>query len=88
MVTAVRRFVAEGGSLMLGVRRWHAIVDGSLRICPVAIFRSGGVKYALYESLRDKTTQWSEIKGTAQTFDEIRSTAGKVLSVLFRQQAG
>src|ERR1041385_5940515 len=71
LVTAVRRFVAEGGSQMLVYDAGTLSLTGRYAPGQSRFSDLAGVKYALYESLRDKTTQWSEIKGTAHTFDEI-----------------
>jgi hypothetical protein len=77
LVTALRRFVAEGGRLMLVYDAGtFSLTDryaaGESRFTDLA-----GVKYALYDKLRDKTTQWSKIKGTAEMFDQLGVPPGK-----------
>jgi hypothetical protein len=77
LVVAVRRFVAEGGSLMLVYDAGTLSLTGRYAPGQSRFSDLAGVKYALYESLRDKTTQWATIKGTAHTFDEIGVPPGK-----------
>jgi len=77
LVTAIRRFVAEGGSLMLVYDAGTLSLTGRYLPGQSRFSELAGVKYALYESLRDKTTQWSKIRGTAHTFDEIGVPPGK-----------
>lgn len=77
LVVAVRRFVAEGGSLMLVYDAGTLSLTDRYAPAQSRFSDLAGVKYALYDSLRDKTTQWSKIKGTAQTFDEIGVPPGK-----------
>src|ERR1043165_7547364 len=71
LVTAVRRFVAEGGSLMLVYDAGTLSLAGRYPQGQSRFSDIAGVKYALYDSLRDKTTQWGKIKGTAHAFDQI-----------------
>ena len=77
LVTGIRRFVAEGGSLMLVYDAGTLSLTGRYLPGQSRFSELAGVKYALYESLRDKTTQWSKIRGTAHTFDEIGVPPGK-----------
>ncbi len=77
LVTAVRRFVAEGGSLMLVYDAGTLSLTGRYAQGQSRFSDLAGVKYALYDSLRDKTTQWSEIKGSTQAFDQIGVPPGK-----------
>jgi Polysaccharide deacetylase len=77
LVTGIRRFVAEGGSLMLVYDAGTLSLTGRYTPGQSRFSELAGVKYALYESLRDKTTQWSKIRGTAHTFDEIGVPPGK-----------
>jgi len=77
LVAAVRRFVAEGGSLMLVYDAGTLSLTGRYAAGQSRFSDLAGVKYALYETLKDKTTQWSKIKGTAKTFDEIGVPPGK-----------
>lgn len=77
LISAVRRFVAEGGNLMLVYDAGTLSLTGRYAPGQSRFSDLAGVKYALYESLRDKTTQWAKIKGSAHTFDEIGVPPGK-----------
>ncbi len=77
LISAIRRFVAEGGSLMLVYDAGTLSLTGRYAPGQSRFSDLAGVKYALYESLRDKTTQWAKIKGSAHTFDEIGVPPGK-----------
>ncbi len=87
LTTAVHRFVAEGGSLMLVYDAGTLSLTGRYAPGQSRLSDLAGVKYALYDSLGDNTTQWSEIKGPAHVFDEIGVPPGKYYPFYFDDTA-
>jgi hypothetical protein len=77
LVSAIRRFVAGGGSLMLVYDAGTLSLTGRYAPGQSRFSDLAGVKYALYDTLAGKTTQWSQIKGRREIFDELSVPPGK-----------
>jgi len=87
LVSSLHRFVADGGSMMLVYDAGTLSLTGRYASGQSRFSDLAGVKYALYDTLAGKTTQWSEIKGTVQTFDEIGVPPGKYYPFHFETSA-
>jgi len=76
-IASLRRFVAEGGKLMLVYDAGTLSLNGSYATKRSRLSDLAGVDYALYDTLGDKTTQWSSIKGTSAVVSQMEIPPGK-----------
>ena len=76
-IATLRRFVAEGGKLMLVYDAGTFSLNGSYAAKRSRLSDLAGVDYALYDTLGDKTTQWSSVKGTSAIVGEMEIPPGK-----------
>lgn len=76
-IASLRRFVAQGGKLMLVYDAGAFSLNGSYAAKRSRLSDLAGVDYALYDTLGDKTTQWSSIKGTSAVVSEMEIPPGK-----------
>jgi hypothetical protein len=76
-IATLRRFVAQGGKLMLVYDAATLSLNGSYAAGRSRFSDLAGVDYALYDSLGDKTTQWSNVKGTGAIAGQIGIPPGK-----------
>ncbi len=83
LITYVRRFVAEGGSLMLVYDAGTLSLTGRYAPGQSRVSHLAGVKYAWYESLQDQATRWSGTKGTVSNFDEIGVPPGNYYPIYY-----
>ena len=73
----LRAFVANGGKLMLVYDAGTLLPNGGYSPGKSRLSDLAGVSYSLYDTLRDKTMQWSAIHGLDSTFDELEVPPGK-----------
>jgi hypothetical protein len=85
-IASLRRFVAQGGKLMLVYDAGTLSLNGSYAAKRSRLSDLAGVDYALYDTLGDKTTQWSSIKGTSAVVSEMEIPPGKYYP--FRSETG
>ena len=76
-IAALRRFVAQGGKLMLVYDAGTFSLDGSYAARRSRLSDLAGVDYALYDTLGDKTTQWGSVKGSSAIVREMEIPPGK-----------
>jgi hypothetical protein len=76
-VASLRRFVAQGGKLMLVYDAGTFSLNGSYAAKQSRLSDLAGVDYALYDTLGDKTTQWGSVKGTSAIVGEMEIPPGK-----------
>jgi len=76
-IAALRRFVAQGGKLMLVYDAGTFSLNGSYAARRSRLSDLAGVDYALYDALGDKTTQWGSVKGTSAIVSEMEIPPGK-----------
>jgi len=77
LISSVRQFVAAGGKLMLVYDAGTLSQNGRYAAGKSRFSDLAGVDYALYDTLHDKTTQWSKIKGAKSVFDQLDVPPGK-----------
>ena len=73
----LRAFVANGGKLMLVYDAGTLLPNGGYSPGKSRLSDLAGVSYSLYDTLGDKTMQWSAIHGLDSTFDELEVPPGK-----------
>jgi peptidoglycan/xylan/chitin deacetylase (PgdA/CDA1 family) len=76
-IATLRRFVAEGGKLMLVYDAGTFSLHDSYAARRSRLSDLAGVDYALYDTLGDKTIQWSSVKGTSAIVGEMEIPPGK-----------
>jgi hypothetical protein len=76
-IATLRRFVAEGGKLMLVYDAGTFSLNDSYAARRSRLSDLAGVDYALYDTLGDKTIQWSSVKGTSAIVGEMEIPPGK-----------
>ena len=76
-VTTLRRFVAEGGKLMLVYDAGTFSLNNRYAVGRSRLSDLAGVDYALYDTLGDKTTQWGTVTGTDAIVREMDIPPGK-----------
>ncbi len=76
-IATLRRFVAQGGRLMLVYDAGTLSLNGSYAAGRSRLSDLAGVDYALYDTLGDKTTQWGSVKGTSASVGEMEIPPGK-----------
>jgi hypothetical protein len=76
-VAVLRRYVADGGKLMLIYDAGTLSPEGRYAHGHSRLSDLAGVDYALYDDLRDKTTAWGTVSGTNATFHDLAIPAGK-----------
>ncbi len=79
LVSAVERYVASGGNLMLV---FDAGTLDERKLYPLSqsrLSRLAGVDYAFYTTLRNETVQRAAILGTAGSMDELQVPPGKTV---------
>jgi hypothetical protein len=76
-IASMRRFVAEGGNLMLVYDAGTFSLSGRYAAKRSRLSDLAGVDYALYDTLGDKTTQWGSVKGTSAIVGEMDIPPGK-----------
>jgi hypothetical protein len=76
-IATLRRFVAQGGKLMLVYDAGTFSLNGSYAARRSRLSDLAGVDYALYDALGDKTTQWGSVKGTSAIVGEMEIPPGK-----------
>jgi hypothetical protein len=77
LIHSLRQFVARGGNLMLVYDAGTLSLTGRYAAGQSRLSDLAGVKYALYDQLKDKTTIWNKIKASKKTFDELGVPPGK-----------
>lgn len=77
VISSIKRFVANGGRLMLVYDAASLSSDGRYPFGGSRLSDLVGVKYALYEKLRDKVIQWSNLKTTNQIIGKFDVPPGK-----------
>jgi hypothetical protein len=75
--SSLHKFVADGGALMLVYDAGTLSLSGGYAHGRSRLSDLAGIDYALYDSLRDKTTQWSEVEGTSDVVSEFDIPPGK-----------
>jgi hypothetical protein len=88
LVTAIEKYVAGGGNLMLVYDAGTLSLTGGYAKNQSRFSDLAGIRYALYDSLRDQTTRWSEIHGTTRAFEAIGVPPGKYYPFYFGDQPG
>lgn len=73
----MRRYVAAGGKLMLVYDAGVLSPEGKYAPGRSRISDLAGVDYALYDTLKDKTTQWGNVTSDAGTFRRLEIPPGK-----------
>ncbi|MBV8049652.1 MAG: polysaccharide deacetylase family protein [Acidobacteriaceae bacterium] len=76
-LAGIRRYVADGGKLMLVYDAGTLSPEGRYAHPRSRISDLAGVGYALYDDLRDKTIVWGNAFGTKATFRELAIPPGK-----------
>lgn len=76
-IATLRRFVTQGGKLMLVYDAGTFSLNGSYAAGRSRLSDLAGVDYALYDTLGDKTTQWSNVKGTSAIVSQMEIPPGK-----------
>ena len=76
-ITSLRRFVAQGGKLMLVYDAGTFSLGGRYAEKRSRLSDLAGVDYALYDTLGDKTIQWGSVKGTSAVVGEMEIPPGK-----------
>jgi hypothetical protein len=84
LVTAIRRFVADGGKLMLVYDAGTLTLNGRYAAGPSRFSELAGVSYGMYDTLHDETTKWSKISGARKVLDQLGVPPGKYFP--FRSQ--
>ncbi len=76
-VAAIRQFVAGGGKLMLVYDAGALSLEGRYALGRSRLSDLAGVNYCLYDTLREKTIQWSGVGGAASAVRELGIPPGK-----------
>lgn len=77
LIAAIHAFVSRGGKLMLVYDAATLSPEGRYAPGRSRLSELAGVDYALYDSLRDKTTAWGNVAGQNSTFHELAIPPGK-----------
>jgi hypothetical protein len=77
LIATIHRFVSRGGKLMLVYDAGTLSPEGRYAPGRSRLSDLAGVDYALYDSLRDKTTAWGNVAGPNSTFRELAIPPGK-----------
>ena len=88
LVTAIQKYVAGGGNLMLVYDAGTLSLAGGYAKGQSRFSGLAGIKYALYDSLGDQTIRWSDIHGTARSFEAMGVPPGKYYPFDFQDQSG
>ncbi len=76
-VAALHRFVGAGGKLMLVYDAGTFSMQAHYAASRSRLSDLAGVDYALYEQLRDKTIQWSQVSGSSAVVRQMEIPPGK-----------
>jgi hypothetical protein len=76
-LTALKGFVSGGGRLLLVYDAGTLLPNGRYAPYKSRLSDLAGVSYALYDTLADKTMQWSPIRALDSTFDLLNIPPGK-----------
>jgi hypothetical protein len=76
-IASVRRFVVEGGRLMLVYDAGTLLPNGRYPEHESRLSELAGISYALYDTSGDKTMRWGPIKGPNTFFNELGVPPGK-----------
>jgi len=76
-VASLHRFVADGGNLMLVYDAGTFSLNGTYAAGRSRLSDLAGVDYALYEELKDRTTQWSKVTSTNAIVSQLEIPPGK-----------
>lgn len=76
-LAAVRRYVDGGGKLMLVYDAGTLSPEGRYSLRRARLSDLAGVDYALYDTLKEKTIQWSKVSGDAATVRGLGIPPGK-----------
>jgi hypothetical protein len=76
-LASLKTFVADGGKLLLVYDAGTLLPNGGYSPKQSRLTDLAGVSYSLYDTLGDKTMQWSVISGLDSTFDELEVPPGK-----------
>ncbi|HEY1462670.1 MAG TPA: hypothetical protein VGF44_04570 [Terriglobales bacterium] len=77
VVSSIKQFVSDGGKLMLVFDAGTLSNQGRYEIGSSRLSDLAGVKYALYDDLRDKAIRWSDLKTDNRTIREFDVPPGK-----------
>lgn len=77
VVSSIKQFVADGGKLMLVYDAATLSTEGKYAFGSSRLSDLAGVKYALYDDLRDKVIQWNDLKTTNKIIREFDVPPGK-----------
>ena len=77
LISAVRRFVAGGGKLMLVYDAGTLSSQGKYAMARSRFSDLAGVDYGLYDTLKDKTIQWESVSGDSAHVRELGIPPGK-----------
>jgi hypothetical protein len=80
LVIALEKFVQHGGKLMVVYDGGTLNEKGTYPIGKTALTKLVGFDYAMYDSLRDETSQLGAIKGKNEFFEEIGFPPGRYVS--------
>jgi hypothetical protein len=76
-IATLHRFVAQGGKLMLVYDAGTFSLNNRYAAGHSRLSDLAGVDYALYDTLGDKTTQWSNVTGTNAIVSQMEIPPGK-----------
>jgi hypothetical protein len=76
-LTSLRRFVSDGGKLMLVYDAATLSLQGRYAPNHSRLSDLAGVNYALYDTLREKSIVWDSISGAPETFNQLNIPPGK-----------
>lgn len=77
VVSSIKQFVSDGGKLMLVYDAATLSDQGRYSIGSSRLSDLAGVKYALYDDLRENVIRWSDLKTDSQTIHEFDVPPGK-----------
>jgi hypothetical protein len=76
-LTSLRRFVNDGGKLMLVYDAATLSLEGRYAAGAARLSDLAGVQYALYDKLRDQTTAWSSVSAPREVWQQLGIPPGK-----------
>jgi Polysaccharide deacetylase len=74
---SLRRYVSDGGKLMLVYDAATLSLEGRYAASRARFSDVAGIDYALYDSLREKSIEWSAVSAAQSTFRELGVPPGK-----------
>jgi hypothetical protein len=77
VVSSIKRFVVDGGKLMLVYDAATLSSEGKYAFGSSRLSDLAGIKYALYDDLRDKVIQWNDLKTNNQIIRQFDVPPGK-----------